>query len=747
MPRSCRVAEPLFSIVTPSYQQGRFIERTIQSVLSQESESLELLVMDGGSTDETVPILERYSDPLTWRSGPDDGQADAVNLGLARARGQIIGWLNSDDVYYAGALAAVACFFADHPEVDVVSGDADHIDENGRFLERYPTEPWDPERLTETCFVCQPATFFRRRVVERWGELDSGLHFCMDYEYWLRLQQSGARFAYLRRRLAGSRLHSETKTLGQRVAVHTEINHMMRRTCGRCPDRWLTNWAIVMLQRWGVKSSRGHHLGVAWLSWLAALRWNRSVSQEHRRSIGTWLRAASRRTSAPVGGNRARPRPRANLPRRLADLRIGFDVSQTGPSKAGCGWFAEGLLTSVSAAMADPTWLLYRTFGDHFWDPSGPPSVERFLRPNVRAGLHHPSPQEMREFWRQPPADFEHRLGAPDIVHANNFFAPRYLAQARLVYTLYDLLFLHRPELTSEANRLGCYSGVVSACQHADLIVAISEHSRRDFLDTFPSYPADRVAVVYPTNRFAGWAPSDAVPLQLATVEAWLPRAGFWLSVGDWGPRKNLGRILEAYARHRLRAREARVLVLVGGGGLDPELAARLTELGLTDHVLHLGYVDDPALSWLYENAFAFLFPSLAEGFGMPVVEAMGYGVPVLTSDLEIFREVVGHAALRVDPTDPSAIAAGMDRLSNKPDLHTTLRALGRVRARRFESQKSATALLALYEAVVSRPKYLGEGLQAGDPVPVAMAGVDPGRWSQPVTELRSAFSVLKPSA
>ncbi len=720
--------EPRFSVITPSYQQGRFIERTIRSVLDQDFDDLEYLVLDGGSTDDTVSILERYGNRVRWQSAADDGQADAVNLGLGRARGELIGWLNSDDVYYAGTLAAVARFFDDHPEVDVVYGDADHIDENDKFLEPYPTEPWDPERLLETCFLCQPATFFRRRVVEQWGELDRSLNFCMDYELWLRLSKGGARFAYLRRRLAGSRLYPETKTLGHRVTFHAEINRMTRQNHGRVPDRWLANWATEVQRRWGWggEGSRGHYRGVAVVSWLAALYWNRSISRQHRVWIATWLQTAAHPTPPPAASESANedaePEPSTTVRGgEGTGLRIGYDVSQTGPGKSGCGWFAESLLDSASAAGDDHEWLLYRSFGDHYWDASGPPPVDRFMRPNVHEGTFHRSAAEMREFWRRPPAEFEQRLGAPDIVHANNFFAPTCLERARLVYTLYDLIFLHHPELTSEANRLGCYAGVTGASQHADLVVAISEQSRLDYLDIFPNYPADRTAVVYPANRFAGWTSDGAMPPQLTKVEARLPRGGFWLTVGDRGPRKNRRRILEAFAQHRQRASRERTLVLVGGGDApDPDLDARVAALGLNEHVVRLSYVDDQALCWLVENAFGFVFPSLAEGFGMPVVEAMGLGTPVITSDLEIFREVAGDAVLRVDPTDSSAIAAGMDRLDSDPHLHRTLRALGRVRARRYEPQRSGAALIALYEEIVRRPKYRGLGRRPGDLIPVA---------------------------
>lgn len=234
-----------FSIVTPSFNQAAFIERTLASVASQEGVELDHRVYDGGSTDGTVAILERAGRSIRWLSEPDAGQADAVNKGLREADGEAIAWINSDDVYHPRALSRVAEFLESNPEVDVVYGDADHIDGEDRVIGPYPVEPWSLERLAQRSFICQPAAFFRRRVVERHGILDARLRYCMDYEYWLRLGRAGARFAYLPGKLAGSRLHPATKTLGQAVAVHAEINDMLRRTLGRVPRRWLVNYAYA----------------------------------------------------------------------------------------------------------------------------------------------------------------------------------------------------------------------------------------------------------------------------------------------------------------------------------------------------------------------------------------------------------------------------------------------------------------------------------------------------------------------
>jgi glycosyltransferase involved in cell wall biosynthesis len=282
------------SVVTPSFNQGQFIERTLRSVAEQATADVVIdhVVFDGGSGDQTVAVLGRAQPPVRWVSEPDKGQTDAVNKGLRATDGEIIGWLNSDDVYYPGAIAKVVDFFQRHPDVDVVYGMADHIDVDDRAFESYPTEAWDFTRLQETCFICQPALFFRRRVVLAHGHLDETLHYCMDYEYWLRLAKAGARFAYLEEKLAGSRLYAENKTLGARVKVHREINDVLRRLLGSVPDRWLFNYAHAVVEDKidRQESPRWFVVRLALTALLASLRWNGKISANMRNSLAQWGR-------------------------------------------------------------------------------------------------------------------------------------------------------------------------------------------------------------------------------------------------------------------------------------------------------------------------------------------------------------------------------------------------------------------------------------------------------------------------
>jgi glycosyltransferase involved in cell wall biosynthesis len=232
------VQGPLVSIVTPSFHSGRFLEETIRSVLAQDYPRIEYLVMDGGSTDETLAILRRYEGRLRYVSAPDHGQADAVNRGFGLTRGSIFAFLNADDTYLPGAVSTAVRAFAEAPEAGVVYGDAWHVGEDGRRISPYPVEPFRPERLPRRCFICQPAAFLRRETFQAAGMLDSSLRFALDYDLWIRIAR---RFPMKKidAFLATSRMHEENKTVRQMGAALRETLALLKRHYGYVPYNWL----------------------------------------------------------------------------------------------------------------------------------------------------------------------------------------------------------------------------------------------------------------------------------------------------------------------------------------------------------------------------------------------------------------------------------------------------------------------------------------------------------------------------
>ncbi len=362
-------------------------------------------------------------------------------------------------------------------------------------------------------------------------------------------------------------------------------------------------------------------------------------------------------------------------------MKIGFDVSQTGRTKAGCGFFADGLISALAAADTRNEYILYPAFGDLFWDPECGSATFRGPAPRFRSLAAPANFEESQRFWRHPGPDFEARLGSPDIVHSNNFYCPRGLTRARLVYTLHDLSFVEEPDWSTEPNRVGCFQGVFQASLSADWIVANSAFTRSHFLATFPHYPAERITVIHPASRFSADGPAPPRPERFAHLRP----ESFWLSVGTIEPRKNQRRLLEAYRK----VGSPLPLVLAGGEGwlMDEFAAAQGVEL--------TGYVSDAELEWLYRNCFGFLYPSLFEGFGMPVLEAITLGAPVICSNTTSLPEVAGDAAILVDPRDVGAIAAAMQTLPRE-----RLKRAAPAQAARFSWKESGGKLLAVYEQV-----------------------------------------------
>lgn len=245
------------SVVVPSYQHARFIRQTIESILSQGYPDVEILVFDGGSTDGTVEILRGYGGCIRAVSRKDHGQTDAINQGMRQATGDILAYLNSDDIYLPGAFERVLRHFRDNPRSLILYGQANYLREDGSLLKPYATEPWNYRRLLEVCYICQPAVFWRREVVERFGVFDDHLDLAMDYDYWLRVGRH-VPFDYLEGDfLAGSRLHADTKTLSQRVQVNQEVLQVVMRYSPEPPVAWLVSLACAIVEHQKLASFPG----------------------------------------------------------------------------------------------------------------------------------------------------------------------------------------------------------------------------------------------------------------------------------------------------------------------------------------------------------------------------------------------------------------------------------------------------------------------------------------------------------
>lgn len=224
---------PVISIVTPSFKQAHFLERTIQSVLNQKYENLDYIVQDGGSHDGTVEILQQYAPSLShWESRQDKGQSHAINLGFQHASGEIMAYLNSDDILLPGTLHYVADFFARHPEIDVIYGHRIIIDEHDDEVGRWVFPPHDNEILSWADYIPQETLFWRRRIWDAaGGQIDENFQFAMDWDLLLRFRNAGAKFFRVPRFLGAFRVHSEQKSSAQISKTGQKEMAVLRERC------------------------------------------------------------------------------------------------------------------------------------------------------------------------------------------------------------------------------------------------------------------------------------------------------------------------------------------------------------------------------------------------------------------------------------------------------------------------------------------------------------------------------------
>lgn len=213
----------MISFVIPSFNQGRFIGECLDSIAAQELDAadFEVIVVDGGSRDETVEILKDHPIITRWISEPDQGHFDGVNKGVAMSRGDLIAWINSDDFYFPGAFRELLSFIEDHPDGDIYYGDASEVDECGALIREYAVEPWDYQRMVDRCILCQPATIIRKSVFEKYGGLSAECLVAIDLEYWLRVGEK-VRFLKVPIKIAASRLWGATKSSNEQLGMQED---------------------------------------------------------------------------------------------------------------------------------------------------------------------------------------------------------------------------------------------------------------------------------------------------------------------------------------------------------------------------------------------------------------------------------------------------------------------------------------------------------------------------------------------
>ena len=256
--------QPLVTIVTPSFNQAPYLETTIQSVLEQDYPNIEYIVMDGGSNDGSAEIIKRYADRLAyWESEKDKGQTDAINKGFARSHGEILAWLNSDDVLYPHAVREAVAYLTAHPECGLVYGDSDFIDAKGNVIGRFNAKQTDYRKLTEGyVHIPQQASFWRADLWKQVGPLDDTIYFAMDYDLWLRLAKiSEVKYLPGHEPWAAFRLHADAKTIAEDDRCWPDMLRIHKRNGGSVFSllyaKYLLRKVLAPVIRWRRRRSFG----------------------------------------------------------------------------------------------------------------------------------------------------------------------------------------------------------------------------------------------------------------------------------------------------------------------------------------------------------------------------------------------------------------------------------------------------------------------------------------------------------
>lgn len=365
-------------------------------------------------------------------------------------------------------------------------------------------------------------------------------------------------------------------------------------------------------------------------------------------------------------------------------LRVALDVHMVGERESGNETYVLNLIEGLKQLGAKTSYLLYSP------DPAAL---------DVCGTL--PRTFAIRRVWPGP-SPLRIPLGLPvrvlrdraDVLHVNYIAPP--IVSAAVVTTVHDISYVRYPEAFSPRDRWILRTLVPRTMRQAAMVITVSEHARREIASYYGT-PEDRIVAIYPSVA------TLFRPLQPEDVAAVRTRYGlsdpYVLAVGDLQPRKNLARLIRAYAALRARGAYTGRLVLVGKDKFQGSQVSDLVRrLGLQGQVVLTGYVPREDLVGLYGGADVFAYPSLYEGFGSPTVEAMACGCPLVTSSVASLPEVVGDAGLTVDPTDEAALATAIERVVCDGDLRRELIGRGRARVKRYSAQAFAAATQAVYE-------------------------------------------------
>lgn len=376
-------------------------------------------------------------------------------------------------------------------------------------------------------------------------------------------------------------------------------------------------------------------------------------------------------------------------------MQIGIDICRLTDPWTGIGNYIANLLAGLAAVDRDNQYLLYPYFPECF--PRRVKDMAQFVPPQDNFSLWGAGRPELliKLLWFKLKLPQPWFLAKPTVTHSTNLAGPR-LTHGKLVVTVHDLSFCRRPQWHKEANNEFSLRALNNAVANADLLIAPSRFTAEELVELYPATQG-RVRVV-PEAVLPVYRPAaDPAPMRAVLERHGLERP-YLLFVGTLEPRKNLVRLLAAYERLVAGGQDEFDLVLAGGTGWKAgPIEEALSHSPVRERIRRLGYVPGPDLPALYQGAWALVYPSLYEGFGLPVLEALACGVPVVTSAAASLPEVGGDAALYLDPEDPEQLLDTLERITGQPGLREDLAAKAPTQAGRFSQEAMGRAALAVY--------------------------------------------------
>ena len=633
--------EPKISVIIPSFNQGKCLRQCICSILAQNYSPLEIIIIDGGSTDHSVSIIREYESQLHyWISQQDDGKSDANNKGLEKASGDIIAWLNSDDFYLEDALIKVSNAYIREMDSSFYFGNGLRVDEEGNEISPFVIDnvPIFNQQalLFGLNYILQPSTFINARYLKRVKGIDSNLSYGMDSDLWIRLSQEAEPFP-IQNHLAASREYGSTKTATGSFQRCEELRLISKKYTGLEITPGGLCYFLDTLHRFSVEHNdmfpekfRGH-LESFWTETRQLLT-NYGCDEQGFPLV----RQAFENTVYQTQRHK---------------VRIGIDIRNVVLGQSGgISQIIIGIFETAFVSLDKYEYVVFGTIFNRQLLYTSLSNVSFFTLP-------------LDTYYR----DLDRLLELENI----DILFRGYPIEASMVFPVSKQIFLipdiqHEtfPNFFTDEVLKARRKAFDQALKGAGAIITISEYARETLLN-YPKTLCNDIFLTSPSLQKDYLKTLVNPPDEL--VE--LCKGRYFLYPANLWPHKNHRRLLQAFEQFISNDNEDIFLILTGHQKGWPALKEEFSHLPIT----HLGFVSPQSLQFLYKNAISLVFFSLYEGFGMPLLEAFEIGVPVICSNTTSLPEVGGDAVLSCDPTDIEASGLLMRKIAHDEHLRRSL--------------------------------------------------------------------------